>query len=579
MRIRLIILLFFVLSTLTGLSQGKVSKSEAKKMAQDSLQNRKELENTALFIEAKKQEILGNYDVAVQIFNQLLIEEPENDAVYFELANISTLQNRIPDALVYAEKANTLNSDNKWYQIQLANLYQKSGEYDECTKIYEALMKSEPNDLEYRFQLAVCYILIGKYADAIDEYDFIEEKIGVVEDISIQKQKIYLQINDFDKAVIEAQKLITSDPEENRYYAILAELYMSNNMPERAFEIYKTISEKFPDDPYIHISLSDYYRKKGDQDKAFDELKLGFANPVLDIDTKIQILLSYYSRSKNDDHLKNQAMTLTTIMIEAHPGDPKAYSMYADFLVQDNKYREAREAFYHVIALDSSKYLVWEGLLRVEAELADYKALEKESQCVIDLFPYQPLGYFFNGAANYQLKNYEEAIHTLEKGTSYIVDNTPLLGQFYAQIGDSYYQIKDYKSSDAAYEKSLSLDPNNSYVLNNYAYYLSLRGESLQKAEQMAEKATRLDPGNSSNEDTYGWVLYKSDRLNEAEEWIFKAIKSSKEPNPIILEHYGDILYHLGKKEEAMQYWEKAKQAGKGSDILEKKLRDGMLYE
>jgi tetratricopeptide (TPR) repeat protein len=576
MRIKLLIILIFISALCCA--QGKSYKANVRKEVKDSLQIKHNLENTALFIEAKKQEILGNYDIAIQLFKQLLTKEPENDAACYELANILNLQNNSEDALTYAKKASSIDPSNLWYQIQLAEFYQKNGEYDESEKIYELLVKKEPNNLEYRFQLALAYILIGKYTDAVNEYNFIENTIGVTEDISLQKQKIYLELNDFDNAVKESEKLIASDPDEGRYYAILAELYMSNNMPDKAYEVYKEIAERFPDDPYVHISLADYYRKKGNRERSFQELKLGFANPNLDIDTKVQILISYYNISENDT-LEDQAMTLANILIATHPNDPKAYSIYADFLVRDQKYLQARDAFHRVIELDSSKYLVWEGLLRVEAELSDYYAMEKESRRVIELFPYQPLGYFFNGAANYQQKNYEESILILNKGITYIIDNTPLIVQFYAQLGDSYNQVKDYKSSDAAYEKALNLDPNNSYILNNYAYYLSLRGENLEKAEKMAEKATQIDTGNSSNQDTYGWVLYKLNRYNEAAEWILKALKNNGDTNAVILEHYGDVLYKLDKRGEAQKYWEKAKQAGKGSDLLEEKIKDGKLYE
>jgi len=45
------------------------------------------------------------------------------------------------------------------------------------------------------------------------------------------------------------------------------------------------------------------------------------------------------------------------------------------------------------------------------------------------------------------------------------------------------------------------------------------------------------------------------------------------------LEHYGDVLYQLGEKEAALQQWQKAKQTGKASDLIDKKIKDKKLYE
>ena len=86
-------------------------------------------------------------------------------------------------------------------------------------------------------------------------------------------------------------------------------------------------------------------------------------------------------------------------------------------------------------------------------------------------------------------------------------------------------------------------------------------------------------PNNSSYQDTYGWVLYKLGRFDDAKIWINKAIESGGKANDVIMEHYGDVLYKLGDKENALQFWIKAKEAGKGSEFLDKKVADKKLYE
>jgi len=534
---------------------------------------------TALFIDAKRDVILGNPDGAILKFKQVLDKNPMHDAAYFELANIYATRNNWQDAVIYAKKAAEIDPGNDWYQQALAEAYQRNGKYDESAKTFEGLVKKHPGNLDYRYQQAMAYIFAAKYNDALKEYNFIEEKIGVTEEISIQKQKIYLHQNKLDKAAEEVENLIRTFPDESRYYALLAEFYMANDMREEAHDLYMEISEKFPDDPYIHISLADYYRKTGEEDRSFEELKKGFANPSLDIDTKVQILLSYYTVSELYEDAKDQAMILANILVDTHPNNPKSHSIYADFLVQDQKFEEAKTSFYRVIELDSSRYLVWESLLRVEIEMSDFVALEKDSKRTIELFPEQPLGYLFNGAANIQLNNYKEAISALDRGTFFVVGNDLLLAQFYAYLGDAHNQLKDNESSDAAYDKVLLLDPNNSYVLNNYAYYLSLREEDLGKAELMAKKATQLDPENSANLDTYGWVLYKLGKYREAKDLIKSALTHGGSSNAVILEHYGDVLYQLGDIDEALIYWIKAQNAGKGSDFLDKKVEEGTLFE
>jgi len=253
--------------------------------------------------------------------------------------------------------------------------------------------------------------------------------------------------------------------------------------------------------------------------------------------------------------------------------------MYGDFLLDDKKYAEARDEFRKVIAIDSSRYAVWESLLNAEIQLADYNALENESSRAIELFPLLPVPYLFKGAALLEKKQYDEAINAFNTGLKLVSGNNVLVVQFYTYLGDTYNRKKEYRLSDENFEKALKLDPENSFVLNNYAYYLSLRNENLDKAESMSAKSIKLDPGNAANMDTYGWVLYKLGRYAEAAEWVQKAIDASSSADPDVLEHLGDIYYKLGDKDKALLNWQNALKQGKGSDFLEQKVKDKKLYE
>lgn len=350
-------------------------------------------------------------------------------------------------------------------------------------------------------------------------------------------------------------------------------------MTQEAYDVYQKIIKIDPDNANVHLSLADYYRIKGEKEKSYEELKLAFSNVNLDIDSKVKILLSYYALTENSNDLKEQAYTLIDLLIKTHPAEAKAYSVYGDFFYRDKKITEAKDQYLKVLSLDSSRYAVWEQLLLIESELNNNTALENESKRAIELFPEQAGLYLFNGAANYVLKKYDEAILSLNKGITLVVYNDNLLKQFYAYLGDAYYARQDIKEAFSFYDKVLEIDPKNAYILNNYSYYLSLRGEDLDKAEKMAKKAVDINPDISAYLDTYGWVLYKQGKYGEAETWINKAIETGGSSDPDIMEHLGDVMFKLGQIEKAVDNWKKAKEKGKGSDLLNKKINDRKLYE
>lgn len=523
--------------------------------------------------------MLGNYDKAIDQFLGCSKVDPANAAPLYQIAEINYELNKTAEALGYAEKAIRLEPENTWYLELYAELLVDAKKYKDAAEVYKKLTEKNPYNTTYFYDLALAYIYQEKYTEAIGVYDLVEKREGISSEIALHKETLYLKQNKINKAIEEIQKLIAAYPSETYNYYILADLYLNNKMSDEAFKVYEKIASIDANDPDIHLSLSDYYRRIGNNDKSFDELKLAFASATLDIDTKVKILLSYYDLSSGSSALKSQAYELLDILIRIHPGEAKAYSIYGDFLYRDKKLDEARTQYLKVIALDSSRYAVWEQLLMIESETGNDSSQAVESKEAIALFPEQAELYLFNGVANYKLKKYDEALLSLSKGALLVVYNDDLTEQFNTYLGDCYYAKNKIKEAFAAYDKVLSINSKNSYVLNNYSYYLALRGEDLGRAEKMARQALDLNPGASSYMDTYGWVLYKEQKYKDAGNWIEKAIENGGDSNGTILEHYGDVLYNLGETEKAVEYWEKSKKTGQGSPLLEKKITDKKLYE
>ena len=537
------------------------------------------LENSAVFIDACREKITGNKEKAISLFLSCIKTDPENSAAFYEIAGLYYLQKKDKEALDYIEKAIKIDPENSWYQMLYANILVVNYKLKDAIAVYEKLVNENPENLEYYYNLAEGYLYFGKYSDAIEVYDKLEAIMGITEELSLQKEKLYLEIKKYDKAEEELLKLINAYPNETTYYNYLAYLYLKMNKTDKAFELYQKILSLEPNNANVHLALADYYRSKGDNKNSFNELKIAFENPYTEIDTKIKILMQYYVLSEKSDSLKKDAYLLIDKLIQVHSDDAKAYSIYADFLYRDNKLEEAREQYRNVISLDSSKYVIWENLFLIETELIDYNALQNESKRAIELFPEQMAVYYYNGMANFFLKNYDEAITSFNTGLKMIGNDKEVKKNFYIYIADSYHAKKNNEETFSYYEKVLEIDPENAYVLNNYSYYLSLINQKLDKAVAMSEKAVKANPTSSSYLDTYGWVLYKQGKYEDAATWLKKALDNKGDENATILEHYGDVMYKLGNTTKALEYWEKAKLKGEGSEFLEKKMNEGKLYE
>lgn len=555
----------------------KNSTKEEKEKLQLSYGEQRKLDVN--FSEGLIQKMQGNYPEAIDKFKKCLDVYPNHSASMYEIAFIGNGAGKSNEAIPYAQKAVSLDEKNEWYRLLLAKCFMETGRFNEASDAFERLVKQNPNKIDYYFLWSSSLLHAGKVKDALDVYDRIEAILGVTEEISIQKERIYLSQNQLDKAVAEVQKLINSNPREVKYHRMLAELYLQNNKPDKAMEVCQQIFSLEQNDPETHLMLADYYENLNEDMKAFFHVKIAFENPDLNIDDKVKILIGYFNIPEKFKSERAEADTLIGILLRVHPHDAKTYSLQGDFLYRDEKNSEARDAFRRAIALDKTRYPIWQQVMLLDEMLGDFDAMEADSRQAMELFPSEPYVYIFNASANYQKKNYKQAIETINNGKDYVAGDKKLLGQFYSILGDCYNATKEFNLSDENFEKTINLDPENANVMNNWAYYLSLRNDNLDKAEKMGLKANQLVKDNSSYEDTYAWVLYKKKNYDEAKRWQEKALEHGGEKNGTLLEHYGDILFQLGQTDKAYEYWQKAKVAGKHSDFLDKKISDKKLYE
>ncbi|HEV7229832.1 MAG TPA: tetratricopeptide repeat protein [Bacteroidia bacterium] len=569
-------------------------KSKEKSSAHPTaVQDADQVDENRRFMDACKEKIKGNLELAVTGFNDVLHVDPNNAAAHYELAGLYNAQGRADVALSHAKAAAQADPKNEWYLWLYAQILQDSHNNSEAAVQFQKLIQLAPIKLEYYYGYSDALLYQGKYKEAIKVYDEIEQKLGESEEVTLQKAKVYERIGEFDKSVAEIRKLISQNPEDTKYYVVLAQLFQDRSAlyqskgntakaketNEKMHSVFTELLQKDPANPFAQLSLAEYYLGVEKYDSAYAVYKLALGNAELDIDSKVKVILKYYYESEKDPKLKAQCEELCRIVTETNPHEAKGHAVLADFLYREKRIPEARSEYRKSIDLDKSKYVLWNQLLILDSELNDYANMLLDSREAIELFPSQPIPYFFSGIAQIQSRKFPEAIEVLNEGLIYVLDNKPLESQFQANLGDAYYKIKDFKKSDESYDKALAVDPDNSYVLNNYSYYLSLRNESLDKAEKMSKRSNELEPSNANFQDTYAWILYRLGKYDQAKEWMDKVFKTAPDPGATMLEHYGDILYHLNQKEEALNYWQKAKAKGGASGLLDKKINERKLYE
>lgn len=550
-----------------------------KKQGEIELTEQKRLEFDYAFHEGEKALALGEYEKAISWFAACLKLDKTSAVVRYELANIYISQENFNSALELARGAVALQPKNMWYQIQLAGIFKAKGMIDQACGVYEKLAVQFPERDDFRHIQAELFISVEKFEEALKVYQTLEKKLGVTEQVSINKHALYLRLNKRKNAYAELNKLIKKYPFKIENYGLLADMYLQDGNKEKALVQYEKIVEIAPENGLVHFYLAEYYRKEKQYDMAQTSLEKAFASNMVNADKKIQYLMGVVMTDPDNKVSDEKLKILLDLLISVHPDNIHVNALYADYLRRQKDSKGARKLLRKVLLQEKSNYVVWEELMFINNELLDFDSMLAESTEAIKYFPTQPLLYIFNGVAAAQKKDYEKAVKSLTIGFNYVGDNIPMRIQFLTYLGDAQYELGNTKKSFEAYDEVLLFDPENVIVLNNYSYYLSVLDQKLEKAKEMSLKCVQIEKENSTYLDTHAWVLFKLGSFSDAKRAMEKALKFGGRESAVIVEHYGDILYRLGDKEMAMKEWQNAKKIGEGSKQLSEKIKTGVIPE
>ena len=538
------------------------------------------------FTEAQKYFILEDYSKALVYFERVAELNPTNATVHYKISEILSKGAKEEDLLKASQSieiALKYEKKNKYFYLLASNIYAGLGEFDKATNALETMMKEVKGTEDYLYELAALYLFGKKEDEALKVYDRAEAVLGVDETSSIQKQRIFLERGNVDKAIGEGEKLIEAFPDEERYLLGFAETLSRYGQVEKAIGYVEHFIKNHPDAGNSKLLLAGFYRDNGQEQKSREYAQQVFDDLSVDVSSKVLMMGVYgnslsINKSKNitDKDLETFSLALFKKLETSYPTDPNVQLIGGDLFMTLQKDKEALEHYLKAVRNGSSSFDAWQNLMFLESETNQIDSLIKHSEEALELFPNQAMAYYFNGFGYLRKKKFREGAYALEQAKKLSTNNPAFVSELNSMLGDAYQGSKEYVKSNASYEESLAYNPNNDIVLNNYSYYLALRKENLDKADKMSAQLIKLFPENQAYLDTRAWVLYAQEKFKEARKVIEKVIQLGQ-ASATHLEHYGDILFQLGEVDLAVKQWQIAKQTGGDNIALDKKINNRKL--
>ena len=567
--IRIFILCLVCLST-SGLSFG----DELPKAAQRRFDY--------FYLEAVRMRNLGKYADAYELYKHALLINPDAPEALFDMASFCNYLGSKEETQHYYEKAAELAPQNSWYQQVLGNFYYRNNQTDKAIAVYEKMAENSQEKSEILYELLSLYTQKQDYEKCIWALNKLESLDGKSEQISMEKYRIFLKLEDKDRAFKEIEALADEYPNDYRYKVMLGDLYLDNNQPQRALGIYQGVLEVEPQNVLAQLSMVSYLEKQNEKEEATQALESLVLNPSLDDATRTSVMRKIIYNSEEAKEDSTHILNLFGQILEMPQGSADMAMLCTQYKVMKKMSKEEiTTSLRQVVKLDPSNAGARLQLMQYAFEREDFNDAIQLCQEAIEYTPEVVAFYYYQGLSYFQSDRNDEALEVFKRSMQYINSETDveLASNIYGAMGDIYHEKKMNKEAYESYDSALVFKPDNVLVLNNYAYYLALEKKDLEKAEAMSFRTIKADPKSYNELDTYAWILFLEKKYTEARIYIEQSLKNGGESHSGIVEHAGDIFFVNGDLNKAMKYWQKADEMGADSKTLKKKIKQKKYIE
>ena len=544
-------------------------------MSQAALAQRPESVKENLVISAVNKYNAGNFADARTILNQAIEKDSECDAAWYYLALVSLEEKDLETAETCLRRAVEIDTQNFWYRYRLAEIYAMTSRHELTVDVYEKLLVDFPRKSELYLNLAELYAAQKEYDKALETLDEIETVFGDTESIAVYRFNLLRMMNRVEEAYASLE-------EYNRKYSspyilsTLADYQISMYNDSTALAYYNEALDIAPDYSPALLGKAETLRMTRKYDEYFNVLDAFISTSDSPVAGKCDYMLAVVQRTdvKFLRSFMPQLDSTITKLVSIYPKDSLALHTAGVYFYNTSRDDQAKHYFSQNVSLFPESLSANASYVEFLMYTNMWKELSHEGRKAFERFPNETAFMEMAGVGDYNLNDYDKVLQSCEIILEAAPADSSKTLRSWSTMGDVYYQKGEKKKAYKAYDKALKINPDYIYVLNNYAYYLSLDGKKLKKAHDMSRKVIEAQPDNATYLDTYGWILHLQGKSEEAKKHFKRAMVYGGKDSAVIMDHYAEVLFALKEYDMAFLYWNLARQKNAG-DIpdLDEKIR------
>jgi len=512
------------------------------------------------FLIGQELEMDGRFPEAREAYERALRKDPQAVFLLKRLAELSAREERLTDALVYAERALELEPDDEGLRLFLGSLYRIRREPDSAARVLRNA-QGEPISTDAAVLLFGIWLEDERHNEAkgIAEWLIRTEPDSVRGYVALAE--VTERMGDAPGSEAVLRRGLAAMPGELALYGALARGRRERGDRVGEIGIYREILKVHPDHHATLLALADAQTALGQDAEATKTLeRIEKAYPD---DLRTQLQLGFKSYEAGDLAAAERRFT------KALASQPEQHEIAYFLGVVERKMGKDTEAIaaFDRIPPDHERYA--DSRVQVAGiyeESGDLTAARMEVEKAREVEPGRPLDLY---AASLQAKGGDVpgALAFLEG----LLAEAPEDAEVLYNIGVIHGEAKNVEEAIRYMRIVLGLNPDHTGALNYVGYTFAERGENLDEAEAMIARALELKPDDGYITDSLGWVYYMRARpllaagnVAEAKLWLARAAEELEKAaeltggDPVISEHLGDVHLALGQKKLALDRYEEA---------------------
>ena len=530
-------------------------------------------ENMVLSAVARYNE--RDIDSAVSILKEVVADDPQNDGAWYYLGQCAIAKNDPETAEQCYRMASEIDPSNFWYRYRLARLYAVTSRAELTVDMYEKLLEDFPKKSDLYFDLVELYGSQQEYEKALETLKEIETVFGMTESIAVYRFNLLRMLNRQEEAF---QSLQDYNKEYSSPFilATLADYEMAMYNDSTALAYYDEALELAPDYSPALLGKAEALRMTRRYEEYFNVLDKYIVTEDTPAGAKGDYLMAVVQRTdpKFVSTFQPQLDTVMNKVLKVHPKDSILLHAAAVYYYSTDRMDQAKKHFKANLEAWPESFAAAATYVEFLMYAQEWEDLSREGRKAFERFPKETAFLEMASMGDYNLEEYDKVLDLCQKVLEVAPRDSSKTLRAWSTMGDIYHQLGDDKKAYKAYDKALKINPDYVYVLNNYAYYLSVEGKKLKKAYNMSKKTIEAEPDNATYLDTFGWILYLQGKALEAKPFFKHAMLYGGKDSVVIMDHYAEVLFALKEYDLALVYWNLALQKNKGEiEGLEEKVK------